>query len=291
MANFVHVALNPWDLEIPRNLNFPVARNLEMKIVRSVHPPRFQTKSLVWTLQELFDEYNSRGLYASANFVARIEGAPLGFGSIRSTLQSGLDGQRNVSSQAMHDRAPAERIPSADDIGSGVIPSSSNKSTPSVISHDPATQLARRGFDIRLEYTPDGALFSDLGFFDSIIHFLSLAANRDPKTSTTRLARSYNVQEGFFVEVASVDEENELEVGTLIEVLGLLPAKMYGQGAGGRWAELTGSVKFDGVKIGRIKVEQGYLGTAASSNRTDWQRVTNDTATETCLQSTDRLIF
>ena len=255
-------------------------------IVSSVNPPRYQTKTLVWTLQDLFDEYHSRDLYASASFVTRVDGVPLGFGSIRSTLQSRLDSQGNISSSAMLDSARTEKISSTDDIDSWVIPSSSQPSL-SGISHVPATQLGRRGLDIRLDYIPNGMLFSDYGFFDSIIYFLVLAANRDPKTTTAKVARSYNIREGFFIEIASIDEENELEVGTIIEVLARLPAKMYGQQAGGRWAELRGSIKFDGVNIGRIKIEQGHLGTAASSNHTDLQMATNDTATEICVQWAD----
>ena len=290
MANLVHISLNPWNLGIPRSLNFPVANNLELKIVRSVNPPHFQTKSLVWTLQELFNEYNIRGQYASANFVTRIDRAPLGFGSLRSTLQSGLHEQRNVSSSAMLDSPPTEKIPYTDDIGSWVIPTSI-KPRPSVFSHNSAAQLGRRGLDVRLQYIPSGALFSDLAFLDSIIYFIALAANRDPKTATTKLARSYNIEEGFFVEISSIDEDNELEVGRVIEVLGRLPAKMYEQQAGGRWAELRGVIKFDGVNVGRIIVEKGFPENDASSNYTGGQRASNDTATGICQHLANTFIL
>lgn len=261
-----------------------------MKVVRSVNPPRFQTKSLVWTLQELFNEYNQRAQYASANFVTRVDGVPLGYGSIRSTLHSGPDEERNVSSSATFDAAPAEKIPSVDDI-SPWIKASSTKPSPSATSHNPAIPLGRRGLDIRLTYTPNGALFSDIAFFDSIIYFLVLAANRDPKTSPTRIARSYNVPGGFFVEVSSIDEDNQLEVGRIIEVLGRLPAIMYQERTGGRWAELRGVIKYDGVNIGRIRVEQGSLGTPASSNHTNDQRTTSKTVTGICMHSTDSFIL
>lgn len=260
-----------------------------MRIVRSVNPPRFQTKSLVWTLQELFDEYNSRGLYASASFVARIDGAPLGFGSIRSTLQSEPKIQRNVSFSAVLDSVPAEKTSLADDVASLVIPSSSTTSS-SPISHDTAAHLGRRGLDIRLSYQPNGKIFSALGFMDSIIYFVGLAANKDPKTATTQLARTYNVQEGYFIEISSIDEEDEIEVGRLIEVLGRLPAQMYEQQVGGRWAELGGVIKFDGVNIGRIVVQQGRLGTAPSSNQINGQPVTNETATGICVHPANTFI-
>ena len=281
VANLVHISLNPWNLEIPRSLKFPVANNLELKIVRSVNPPYFQTKSLVWTMQELFNQYNIRGLYASASFVTRLDGAPLGFGSLRSTLHSGRDEQRNVSSLATLDSAPTEKIPYTDHIGSWVIPSSI-KPRQSVVSHSPAAQLGRRGLDIRLQYIPNGALFSDLALVDSIIYFIALAANRDPKTATTKLARSYNIEKGFFIEVSSIDEDNELEVGRVIEVLGRLPAIMYEKQVGGRWAELRGVIKFDGVNVGRIIVEKGVPENDANSNSINVQRSVNDTATGIC---------
>ena len=241
----------------------------------------------MWTLQELFEEYNRRDLYASASFVARIDGAPLGFGSMRSTLQAGSDEQVNVPSSTVLDSASAEKEWITDEVNSSAIPSTSQP-TPSVTSPDTATQLERRGLDIRLNYTPSGILFSEYAFIDSIIYFLVLAANRDPKTSTTKIARSYNIDEGFFIEVSSIDDENEMEVGTIIEVLGRLPVKMYEQRDGGRWAELQGLVKYDGVNIGRIRVEPGSPLTTASSNQTDGQRVRNDSSMEFCMQKADR---
>ncbi|KAG6994120.1 hypothetical protein G7Y79_00047g083460 [Physcia stellaris] len=290
VANLVHISLNPWNLEIPRNINFPVEHNVEMRIVKSVHPPRFQTKSLVWTLQELFEEYNSRGLYASASFVARIDGAPLGFGSIRSTLQSEPRMQRNVSVSAVLDSVPADKTSLIDEVASLVIPSSSTTSS-SLLNHETAAHLGRRGLDVRLYYQPNGKIFSALGFMDSIIYFIGLAANRDPKTTTTKLARTYNFNEGYFIEISSIDEDNEIEVGRLIEVLGRLPAQMYEERVGGRWAELGGVIKFDGVNVGRVLVQQGTLGTAPSSNPVNGQPVTNEVGTGGCVHPANTFIF
>ena len=56
-------------------------------------------------------------------------------------------------------------------------------------------------------------------------------------------------------------EDDDLTVKTIVEILEDLLSKMFEQRAGGRWAELSGLIKFDGVNIGRIKVEKAQPGT------------------------------
>ena len=260
MVNLARVAQNPWDYEVTGPLNFPVVHNVEMKMASSVRYPHFQTKSLVWTMQELFNRYRAQGQYASASFVTRVDGKVLGFGSIRSTLLSDPDG--NASSLSLHDGDAASTSAVTEDGDQAV----STFITNATINGNTNTGLGRRGLEIRLNYIPNGKLISDIDFIASNIKFLVLAANKDPKTGTTKTARMDNLEAGFFLEISSMGDDDELPLFRIIEVLGRLPARMYEERPGGRWAELTGLVRFDGVNIGRIRVGERSVGTVAGAD-------------------------
>lgn len=238
VLNIARVGLNAWDYEIINGFDFPISNNLEFLVRSSVNTPRFHTKSVIWTLQQIFSEYNEREQYSSANFITTVQGQVLGFGSIKSTLESRDDGKTG-------DSFPDVLV---DSLSQANITASSMAST---------KLSTRRGFEIRIEYLPNGALISPLGFFTTMIRFLVLATNRDPKTSTVKRAAFLNAEEGYFVEVAALYEGEDMALSDIIRSLGILPAKMYSVGTGGRWAELKGTILYDGVKIGKVRIGKG----------------------------------
>ncbi|KAI4186406.1 MAG: hypothetical protein LQ346_005681, partial [Caloplaca aetnensis] len=77
VANLAKAAVNPWDLALPRNVLFPETHHVAVHAVSSIHPPSYQTKSIIWTFQEAFAEYAARGQYSSASLTARLNGHPL----------------------------------------------------------------------------------------------------------------------------------------------------------------------------------------------------------------------
>lgn len=224
---------NPWNLELPRQAKFPESHNFALVAVSSATPPRYQIKSMIWTLQEAFEQYVRRGQYSSAALTTIVDGVPLGFATIRSTLLSpGTDEQQATSSSS-------------------------------------PPQVGRRGLDIRLDYIPNGAIFTDTGFFRTSIQMLVYTANGDPKTQAPGKTSLWNSDEDytFQVEPMTPDARDDLSLRRIIQVVGSLPAVMYEQRTGGRWAELKGLIKFDGVNIGRIKIEKGrHIDSCIDSN-------------------------
>lgn len=276
VVNVARVGLNSWDTELRGTLTFPKSNNIEMKLISSAHEPRYQTKSVVWTLQEIFNEYNKRGQYSSANFVTRIESVPLGLGSIKSTLMSETSGRTNTS-------ARSSALVGEDNVA--VIDAFIGGSSPTASISTNSDQLGRRGYELRLEYTPNGALFTDIGFINIIIRFLVLAANRDPKTQSTNRARAANVDEGYVIEVSSLHKEDDLSLENVIRALGTLPQVMYEQRAGGRWAELTALIKFDGMNIGKITVKKGDIEIDSNATLIDAGTTGNSTLIDFCVRS------
>ncbi|KAL8784900.1 MAG: hypothetical protein Q9213_003713 [Squamulea squamosa] len=220
VINIARLGVNPWGAELEGRLEFPVSTNFKLEGFSSVLPPRFHVKSLLWTLRIAFVEYISRGQYSSASLVTRMNGHALGFMSIKSNL---------VADQQTKMMVPSE--------------------------------VGRRGLDIRLEYVPNGAPIDEEDFFDTIIKLLIFCANRDPKTQPDSGLMLYNSAEDYTVGLSPVaDDESAraaLPLGRVIHILGELPQKMYEQQRGGRWAELRGVAKVDGVNIARIKILKG----------------------------------
>ena len=261
VLNTARVSINPWDMELIGALAFPTSNNFELKVISSSKEPRFQTKSVVWSLQELFNQYNRNEDYASANFITTLDGAPLGLGSIKSTLISSESGQMNTSSSSAltfarnNDTSVAEYDTKA---------LANNTSASAQVA-----QLGRKGFELRLEYNPNGALFTDQGFINTVIRFLVLAANKDPKTLLTAKVAVANLDEGYFIEISSMGGDDDLSVENIIRALGSLPREMYEQRTGGRWAELKGLIRFDGVNLGRIKIAKGSINSGTNATCVD----------------------
>lgn len=222
VTTMAKAAINNWNQVLPALVIFPEYRSVEVHVVSSANPPSYQTKSLTWTLQAAFEEYIERGQYSSASLTTSVMGRPLGSVSFRSTLPN--------SHQAIN----------------------------------PLPQLAprRRGLTIRLEYARNGAIFTDQGFFYTIMTMLTYAANGDPKTRPMAGINLYNSEEDYSISIEpmSPDATEELPLIMVIRILGGLPDVMYGQRTGGRWAELRGLVKWDGVNIGRVMIRKGQHG-------------------------------
>ncbi|KAL9603268.1 MAG: hypothetical protein Q9219_001289 [cf. Caloplaca sp. 3 TL-2023] len=227
LLNIVRLAQNHWELDIPRQTDFPPSHNCQLKVLGSLTPPRFQTKSLLWTLQETFETFVRNGRYSSASMQTVIDHKTLGFATIRSTLAS-------------------PQMEKEEDAGSVAI-SSSQVNRP-------------RALELRLQYVPNGATISDAAVFRTVISMLILSANGDPKTQSPRNGIAlYNRHEDFTIRVSPIDEDQKylMPLIMIIHVLGLLPTTMLAERSGGRWAELKGQVRNGGTNIGRVEIQKG----------------------------------
>ena len=120
-------------------------------------------------------------------------------------------------------------------------------------------QASARGLSLALSYTEQGSTFSDKGFFQVVINLLGFAAQLDPKDEPSATIRAYNAPEDYTLLIGptSAAASDRLPWALLIPALGYLPSEMLAQRPGGRWAELSGTIKLDGAYIGRIQILKG----------------------------------
>ena len=120
-------------------------------------------------------------------------------------------------------------------------------------------QATARGLSLALSYLEQGVTFSDKGFFQVVINLLGFAAQLDPKDEPSATLRAYNAPEDYtlFIGPTSAAASDRLPWSLLIPALGYLPSEMLAQRPGGRWAELSGIIKFDGAYIGRVRILKG----------------------------------
>ncbi|KAL8840128.1 MAG: hypothetical protein Q9170_001476 [Blastenia crenularia] len=218
VVNMARLALNYWNHELTGQIKFPGSNNFVLTAISSSKPPHFQTKTMLWTLQEAFVQYRSRGQYSSAALTTTIDERPLGFMTIKSKLTS-------------------PRMPSQINQEVG----------------------GRRGLVIPLEYTLNGAMFSDTAIFSPVMELLVYAAEGQPKSQASGNVALYNNEEDFTLSIGPMllESRDDLSLERLIEILAKLPQQMYEQQRGGRWAELKSIIKYDGLKIGRIGIKKG----------------------------------
>ena len=94
-------ALAVWNREVVGSVTFAVVSDVEIRFISSVNPPRYQSKTIIWTLAEAFDFYNQQRHYSNCFLTTRFETSSgvlnLGVASIKSTLSNGSGLQKNSS--------------------------------------------------------------------------------------------------------------------------------------------------------------------------------------------------
>ena len=120
-------------------------------------------------------------------------------------------------------------------------------------------QASDRGLSLALSYLEQGETFSDKAFVQVVINLLLFAAQMDPKVEPSATIRAYNAPEDYTLTIGptSAAARDRLPWRLLIPALGYLPSEMLAQRPGGRWAELSGTIKLDGAYIGRIQIAKG----------------------------------
>ena len=265
------VALLGWNAELVGSITFPVVSNVEIKFVSSVHPPRYQTKTVIWTLVEVFDYYSEERHYSNCFIKTQIGMGPtalnLGVASIKSTLSTVPDLQTELSVLSL----PNETSSASKSTGQVLEPSTQMISNQSVVSDlgpsiprsasrsSTSFQAGSRGLVLVLNYVSQGATFSDKGFFRLVLSTLVFAAQNDPKTAPSGLLRTYDSEDNYTLSIGPTSHaaRDNLPWKLLIPALGFLPSQMLDVRQGGRWAELVGKIKLDGAYIGSIEILKG----------------------------------
>ena len=120
-------------------------------------------------------------------------------------------------------------------------------------------QASNRALSLTLSYLEQGETFSDKGFVQVVINLLLFAAQLDPKDEPSATLRAYNAPEDYTITIGPTSDaaRDRLPWKLLIPALGYLPSEMLAQRQGGRWAELSGTIKLDGAYIGRVQIAKG----------------------------------
>ena len=265
------VALLGWNAELVGSITFPVVSNVEIKFVSSVNPPRYQTKTVIWTLAEVFDYYSEERHYSNCFIKTQLGRGPtarnLGVASIKSTLSTVPDLQTDLSVLSLpNETSSASKFsgqvlePSTQMISNQSVVSDSGPSIPRSASRNSTSfQAGSRGLVLVLNYVSQGATFSDKGFFHLILNTLVFAAQNDPKTAPSGLLCAYNPEDNYTLSIGptSTAARDNLPWKLVIPTLGFLPSQMLDVRQGGRWAELVGKIKLDGAYIGSIQIVKG----------------------------------
>ena len=227
-------ALEEWDKEVSGQITYPEHSNVETTVISSVNPPRYQAKSIIWTLLYAFSIYNDRQQYTSM---------------LLTTKQN--DGQASHTLGLI-------RLKSLLRLGSSAVGNSSNpaSSTDAVEVDDLKNH---EGFVLDLTYPSSGRTFGAKGFCSSIIEILIFAATHDPKTEASGSVSTYNRDEDYTISVkpTSPAASDNLPWRTLIEIVASLPSAMYRTQHRGVWAELDGRARLNGAYIAKISVQTG----------------------------------
>lgn len=263
------VAQLVWNEHIVGALKPPVTSNVEIRFVSSVNPPRYQSKTIIWTLVQALDYYDKQRHYANCFLRTHIGRGPatqnLGVASIRSTLPTSPGLQTNSSVLSLANETSFELNSSTLALGTST-QASFNRSLisdtdSSILQSDSqrTSNLQAGHLSLFLEYLNPAVTISDRGFVALIINTLVFAAQHDPKDAPCGLVRAYNSFENYTFVVGPTSDaaRNKLPWKLAIAAMGNLPSEMMRHGREGRWAELQGRIKFDGNWVGKIFILKG----------------------------------
>lgn len=277
LESMAAVALSPWNAQIIGALTIPVDSEVEIRFVSSVNPPRFQSKTILWSMVEVFDFYNTQKRYSNCFLTTYNGRGPaaqiLGVASIKSTLSSNPGLQPNSSALSLSNQTSVElEVPTL-----GLSPSAQASANQSRLSHtnppifrsdsQTMTGLQAGTLHLFLEYLNPGALISDKGFVTLMMNIIVFAAQHDPKNAPCGLVRSYNSAENYTFAIGPTSDaaRDKLPWTIAVSAVGYLPAEMMKHGRNGRWAELTARIKWNGAWVGKILIIKGDHRPASSS--------------------------
>lgn len=255
-------ALLAWNEDIVGSMEFPVTSNVEIRIVSSVNPPRYQTKFVVWTLAEALDFYIEQRHYSNCFFTTQLGSGRttqrLGVGSIKSTLSTVPGPQSNLSVLSLLNESSTsafDTLNSNQSIGSDTDVSLSNLNIQSLTD----IQANTGHLSLNLNWIVNGQKISDKDFYRIIVDILIYAAQQDPKQRPCDLITSYNSAENYTFQIGptSAAASDKLPWNLVIPALGNLPTAMQSHSPESRWAELSGRIKLDGAYIGRLQILKG----------------------------------
>ena len=255
-------ALMVWNGDIIGSIEFPVTSNVEIRIVSSVNPPRYQTKSVIWSLAEALDFYIEQRHYSNCFFTTQIGSGPtaqrLGVGSIKSTLSTMPSSQSNLSVLSLLNDTSTSAFDtpiSNQSIGSDTDISFSNSSIQSLTN----IQANTGHLSLTLNYIVNGQTISDKGLYRIIVDILVYAAQQDPKQRPCEFISSYNSPENYTFQIGPTSEaaRDKLPWNLAIPALGHLPTAMQKHSPESRWGELSGRIKLDGAYIGKLQIIKG----------------------------------
>ena len=255
-------ALMVWNEPVVGSLGFPVKSNVEIRVVSSINPPRYQTKFVIWTLAEALDFYIGQGHYANCFFTTQIgsgrSASTLGVGSIKSTLSTVPSSQSNLSALSILNEPPSLGF-NAPNLNQSVN-SDTNTSSSNLSIQGLANFQADTGhLTLTLNYIVNGQTISDKAFYRILVDILVYAAQQEFKQGPCELISTYNSNENYTFQIGptSTAARDNLPWSLAIPALGHLPTTMLKHSPDGRWAELYGRIKLDGAYIGKLQIVKG----------------------------------
>lgn len=253
------LALCKWNDEVNSKITFR-----GINIIPSKNPPRYQTKSVIWSLFACFAHMNVEQHYNPINFVTFIGTQALGVGRI------GIAGQSPGSETSS--TSPNTTMSESDFAPGG--PFNESLMSPMLNADD---------FHVDINYKAGGRVYIDTQIWVSAISVMIAAAEQPLKRAPSGPVASYNNNQDFTLSVmpTSVAATENLEwVNVILAMYQLPKAMLHAKHPQGRWAELDGLVRYRGAIIGKIAITKGHVDPRVQAITIDTANNAEVTATE-----------
>ena len=284
LRDMAKVSVFDWNLEIEA-FQFEPQSNVRMIFASSAAPPRYQTKSILWTMVYIFHSFNLQGNWAEASWMTEMkpEGRPsyaLGVGqlelSVGSTDQiqdSYTVGSNSSSSTKMSVERRSD--PLSSDLTSrslsvsgisnstaNIAPTTGNNNNDNNANNNSSNNdiQVRRGISVRLNYKLNARSYDAQQFYLSIVYGYLRAATQDSQSDAQPLAL-YNSNQDFtaVIGAAHMGSMSDFKWYMAYDALWKVALTMLNDRSGGYFAECEARIRNDGINVGRFALVHGQI--------------------------------
>ena len=233
--------------------HFDPIKGIALDFISGKDPPLYSVRTVLYTMVKLFDMQNQMNHFYEVNWVSSITGATshtFGVGKI-----SFLASRELAFNQSELDTAGD----SNPDIQSVIAMNTTNAPSP-IVASKPNKNLSPSNMNklqVGVQYLPRGKDLSQQETYKIAIRIMVVAAAFDQKDPARTIYR-YDPDDDLTMSIAPFYEEarDDLKWNMVFDSLWMFPDFMQKYG---KFAELRGIIKLNGVTVGKMTLQKGHV--------------------------------
>ena len=250
------VASQPWE-QTWKLLHVDPTAHIAMDFVSGSTGEQFRTKTLCWSLLNMFLTVLEKGNYAEFTFITKLKPATIGVGKVY--FQAGEGTPLSTSNATSNPSVVSKDLLGSED-GLSPRPPPPSPSSPSSLFN---TTRNSQGLELTIHWTANGRVFPDFSVYFVALSIILSAAQFDTAATAEPVSNYFPAKDISMAVIPSSAAGRDswkwwMVVRSMVKLTEAME-KEGGVGGGGKWAECTVRVRHDGYNVGKILLTKGRV--------------------------------